>query len=105
MEPPFWAAQVDQVMGAATKGLGDIIIVRKLSESLYAKLLIVEIGKGFIRTIKVEEARPAIPDAPEHTGLTTRWNVGKSCHVIRVCRQADDGDGLPDQGHRHRMDR
>lgn len=82
MEPPFWAGQVDQVMGAATKGLGDIITVRKLSESLYAKLLIVEIGKGFIRTIKVEEARAAVPDLPEGVGLTTRWNVGKSCHEV-----------------------
>jgi hypothetical protein len=82
MEPPFWAGQADQVMGAATKGIGDIIVVRKLSESLYAKLLIVEIGKGFIRTIKVEEARLAVPDVPEGVGLTTRWNVGKTCHEV-----------------------
>lgn len=87
LEPPFWAGEVDQVMRAATKGLGDIIVVRKLSESSYAKLLIVETGKGYIRTIKVEEARPPVAEVPENTGLTTRWNVGKSCH--EVVRAAD----------------
>lgn len=84
LDPPFWASQAEQIMAPPHKGVLDIIEVRKPSDSLYAKLLIVETRKGFVRAVKIEQAQLEAPDLPD-AGLTTRWNPGKQCHeVIRA---------------------
>ena len=84
--PEFWAGVVDKISGHDKQGgRGDIIAVRKLDSGLYAELLILELGPGYIRTQLVRESIPAEVTVPEDSGLTTRWNVGKRAHdVIRV---------------------
>lgn len=86
LDPTFWAGQVDKIMGHdKSKGRGDIIEIRKADISLYAELLIVEIGAGFVKTVLISEAKPESIEIPASSPLATKWNVGKRCHeVVRV---------------------
>lgn len=87
LTPTFWSGQAEKLMGhdkANPRGRGDIIEIRKLDTGLYAELLVVEIGKGFIKTELVRRAEPEAVTVPDDSPLTTRWNVGKRAHdVIR----------------------
>lgn len=87
MDPTFWADHVAKIMGfdkTNPLGRGNIIEVRKLDTGLYAELLIVEIGIGFVRTVLVRSAEPETVDIPESSPLAARWNAGaKSFDVIR----------------------
>ena len=93
LDPTFWANHVETIQqdktGGARKlhGRGDIIEVRKLDSGLYAELLVVETGRGYVRTVLVREAKLPEVSAPEESPLTTRWNVGNRCH--EVIRKAD----------------
>lgn len=91
MHPEFWAHQADGVMGhdkTNPKGVGDIIEVRKPDISLFAELLIVEIGKGYIRTELLRERAPASVEVADESPLGTKWNVGKRQH--EVVRKSDN---------------
>lgn len=90
LDPTFWADIAHKIIGedkAKPKGRGDIIEVRKLDTGLYAELLIVETGPGFIRTQVIRSAEQASVDIPEKSPLGTKWNVGTKRHD--VVRKAD----------------
>src|SRR5262249_26607601 len=59
LEPPFWAIHVGKILGHDTmQGRGDTIEIRKLDSGLYAELLVVEAGAGFIRVEVVHRHEP-----------------------------------------------
>lgn len=92
LDPRFWAHQAAKIMGqdkSNPRGRGDLIIVRKADTSLYAKLLVVEVGAGFIKVELVEKAEPAVVELADKSPLATRWNAGKKSHdVIRASDKA-----------------
>jgi hypothetical protein len=89
LDPTFWSAQSEQIMrDPRTKGRGDIIEVRKPDIGLYAKLLVVETSKGYVKTVLVETAKPVDVALPESGALATKWNVGTKTHD--VIRRADN---------------
>lgn len=90
LDPTFWAGQADTIMGhdkTKPRGRGDIIEVRKADSGLYAELLIVEIGKGFVRVKTIARAEPEAVELPEKSALTTKWNAGAKTH--EVVRKSD----------------
>lgn len=98
VNPVFWANVADIIMGAdkaAPKGRGDIIEVRKLDASLYAELLIIEIGKGYVKTLLVRGAEPPEVVVPEESPLIPKWNVGR--RAFDVVRKGDSE--VMSQGH------
>lgn len=89
LEPTFWSAQAEHMMGHDKRGGRlDIIEVRKPDSGLYAELIVEEIGKGYVkvRPLRLSEPQPtkAISDS---SPFETRWNVGNKCH--EVVRKAD----------------
>jgi hypothetical protein len=90
LEPTFWTGQVDTIMGqdkSKPRGRGDIIEVRKADSGLYAELLVIEIGKGFVKVKLIARAEPEAVEVPAKSALTTRWNAGAKTHD--VIRKAD----------------
>lgn len=87
LQPRFWIDQSALLMGhdkANPKGRGDIIEVRKPDTGLYAELLVMEIGIGFIKVQLIARAEGKDPPIPENSPLTPKWNPGKRAHdVIR----------------------
>ena len=86
MSPQFWSAQAHKIMGQEKdKGRGDIIEVRKLSESLFAEFLVTEVGDGFIKLKLLREVEPSNVEIPKDSPLVPRWNVGRRAYdVIRT---------------------
>lgn len=90
LNPRFWVDQAAVMMGhdkTNPKGRGDLIHLRKMDTGLYAKLLVTEIGAGYIKVIVVEGAQPKEPALPASSPLTTKWNAGRKVH--EVIRDAD----------------
>src|SRR5262245_3755705 len=88
LEPAFWSSHVGKILGHDTmQGRGDIIEIRKLDSGLYAELLVVEAGAGFIRVEVVHRHEPKPIELPANVPFTTRWNAGKRLH--EVIRKAD----------------
>lgn len=84
LSPEYWASHADTVMGhnkADPKGFLDLIKVRKPSTAEYWELLIVGIGRGFIKTKIVKELRAAEIESPSGA-LAIRWNVGRKRHEV-----------------------
>ena len=84
MRPEFFAEQAALLMGHTLntpKGVGDIIVVRKLDTGDYWELIVREIGKGYIKTQLIAECKPVAVAVPEGA-LTTKWNVGKLQHEV-----------------------
>ena len=96
--PSFWSGQAEKIMGhdkANPKGRGDTICLRKLDTGEHWKLLIIEIGKGFVRTRPIEQSTATAVNIPDDSPLTTRWNVGRRMHqVIRK----NDGEVMHAEG-------
>lgn len=85
LDPTFWSEQAAKIMGhdqANPGGRGDIIEIRKPDTGLYAEVLIVEIGPGFVKVIPVRVAAPETAEVPEKSPLTTKWNAGKRTHDV-----------------------
>ena len=88
MRPQFWSAQAEKIMGQdKSRGRGDIIEVRKLSEGMYAELLVTEVGGGFIKVALLRKLEPEQIEVAEDSPLKPRWNVGK--RSFDVIREAD----------------
>lgn len=87
LQPRFWVDQASTLMGfdkVNPKGRGDLIHIRKLDTGLYAKLLVVEIGAGYVKTVVVERAEAPSVALPEASPLEWKWNAGrKAFDVIR----------------------
>lgn len=91
LDPTFYKDHVRAIMGEdplKPKGRGSLIHVFKPDTGQYAKLLITEIGPGYVRTIPVEQASPEQIDLPAGAPFVTRWNSGKRGH--EVLRKADN---------------
>lgn len=87
LSPKFWSGQAEAIRGhAKTKGLLDIIVVRKPSTLEIFRLLIVGIGDGYVQTRLLDQHVTQETAVPEG-GFSTRWNAGKKCH--EVIRKAD----------------
>ena len=85
LEPTYWAGQAETIMGhdkSKPGGRLDIIEIRKADTGLYAELLVVEVGKGFVKTKLIARAELDAVEAPENSALTTRWNVGNRSHEV-----------------------
>ncbi len=85
MRPEFFAEASATIMGhnpTSPKGLGDVIVVRKLDTGDYWELVVREVGKGYVKTQLKAECRPAEVIVPETSALTIKWNVGKRCHEV-----------------------
>jgi hypothetical protein len=92
LNPRFWVDQAGTLMGhdkGNPKGRGDLIHLRKMDTGMYVKLLVTEIGPGYVKVIVVEGAQPKEPEMPESSPLTTKWNVGRRVH--EVVRKIDGG--------------
>lgn len=84
----LWSNIVNQIAGHdKTKGRGDVVEVRKADTGLYAELLIVEIGPGYVKAEPIRAYEPKVPEVPEGVPFVTKWNVGKRTHD--VVRKAD----------------
>ena len=70
-----------------SKGLGDIIEVRKPDTGLYAELIVLAIGKGYVKTDVLLKYEPKTVNLDKGSPLATRWNVGRNCH--EVVRESD----------------
>lgn len=85
--PRFWVDQAALLMGfdkGNPKGRGDLIHIRKLDTGLYAKLLVVEIGTGYVKTVVVEKAEAPTVVLPDASPLEWKWNAGrKAFDVVR----------------------
>lgn len=86
--PEFWANSADKIMGhdkANPKGRGDIIEVRKLDTGLYAELIVMEVGRGYVVTRLIRTYEPPAATTVANAPLDVRWNAGKKTHeVFRV---------------------
>lgn len=85
LEQTFWANQAAAIMGydkTAPKGVGDIIEVFKPDTQLYAELLIVGIGEGFVKVRKIRMEQELVLELKSDSPLKTRWNPGKKCHEV-----------------------
>lgn len=87
LDPSFWTSQADELMRPAHKGRGDIIEIWKPDASQFAELLVVETGKGFVRTVLLRSEKPDDVAAPEASPLSLKWNIGSRSHD--VVRKAD----------------
>lgn len=87
LDPSFWANQADEIMRPLHKGRGDIIEVWKLDTCEFAELIVVETGKGFVRTVLLRAESVPDVNVADVSPLTTRWNVGVRAH--EVIRRAD----------------
>ena len=88
--PEFWKLQAEVIRGhdkENPKGRGDIIEVRKPDSGLYAELLVLEVGPGFLRVKPLKSYEPEAVEAAESSSLTTKWNFGKKMH--EVVRKSD----------------
>lgn len=88
--PEFWKSQAEVIRGhdkENPKGRGDIIEVRKPDTGMYAELLVLEVGPGFIRTKPLKSYDPEVVEAAENSVMTTKWNFGKRMH--EVVRKSD----------------
>lgn len=91
MKPDFWAHQAAKVMGqdkTNPKGMLDVIEVRKRDSGLYAELLIIDVGSGFIRVKLIGKYEPEETAVPDDVPFVTRWNPGKKAH--EVLRKSDN---------------
>lgn len=89
--PRFWVDQAATLMGfdkTQPKGLMDIIHVRKRDAMQYAKLMVVEIGAGYIKTVLIEAAAARPVTLPETSALAIKWNPARKAHD--VIRRADN---------------
>ncbi len=86
-DPAFWTNQADEIMRPDHKGRGDIIEVWKADTCELAELLVVEVGKGYVRTVLLREASVSEVLIPDDSTLTTKWNPGLKTH--QVARKAD----------------
>jgi hypothetical protein len=83
--PGFWASVVDKIMGQDKlnpRGFGDIVEIRKRDTGLFAEVLIVGIGPGFVKVEPLRAYVPADVAEPAKCPLTTRYNAGKRCHDV-----------------------
>lgn len=90
LDENFWAHVADKIMGqdkANPRGIGDIIEIRKRDTAFYAEVIIVGIGKGFVKVHPLRAYAPADVAEADNSPLTTRWNPGRRCH--EVIRKAD----------------
>ena len=88
--PEFWKSQAEVIRGhdkANPKGRGDIIEIRKPDTGLYAELLVLEVGPGFLRVKPLKSFEPEVVKEAEGSSLTTKWNFGKKVH--EVIRKSD----------------
>lgn len=92
LDPIYWKDHVGRLIGTGQVtrrgGRGDIVHVWKPDTGQYCKLLIVEIGPGFMRTMVVESASSEVVELPADSPYYTRWNVGRGGHEI--LRKADN---------------
>jgi hypothetical protein len=89
-EPEFWKTQSIHLAGhdkANPKGRGDIIEVRKPDTGLYAELLVLEVGNGYVRVQPLKAYQPEEVKEESESPLTTKWNFGKKVH--EVVRKSD----------------
>jgi len=85
LEPSFWSSAVDKIMGhdkLNPKGIGDIIEVRKRDTALFAELMVLEVGPGFIKVDLIRKYEPPAVPVIEDAPFTTKWNVGRRAHEV-----------------------
>lgn len=90
LQESFWVSVADKIMGQDKlnpKGVGDIIEIRKRDTGLFAEVIVVAIGHGFVKVAPLRMYEPKEVDVPESAPLATRWNPGRKCH--EVIRKAD----------------
>lgn len=84
--PLFWATHAEKIMGHdLKKGIGDLINIRQRSSGLLAQVIVLEVGKGFLKCGLVENGRYQPPEItiPEDSPLTLRWNdTERAWHVV-----------------------
>jgi hypothetical protein len=88
LQPQFWKHVCPQIMGhteAAPKGRGDRIELTKPDTGEAWKLLITEIGKGFVRVRPFGDRSESVHiDIPTDAPLKPRWNVGtRTFDIVR----------------------
>lgn len=85
LEEQFWASIADKIMGQDKnnpKGIGDIIEIRKRDTALFAEVIVVAIGKGFVKVQPLRAYEPKAVSEQEGSPLIARWNPGKKCHEV-----------------------
>lgn len=87
LDPTFWVDQAGQIMRCPHKGLLDIIELRKPDAALYAELVILGTGAGYVKVKVLKSAQDDQIDIPAESPLTTKWSVGTKTY--EVIRQAD----------------
>lgn len=90
MDSHFWASIAEKIMGqdkTAPKGWGDLIQIRKRDTEQFLEVMVVSIGKGFVKVVPLRGYEPKAVSEPETAPLTTRWNPGKKCR--EVIRKSD----------------
>lgn len=85
MRPEFWSSNAAKIMGhdrANSKGIGDIIEVRKRSTGLYAEFHVADVGHGYIKLDLLRENVRTEPALSGESPFDTRWNVGRRSHEV-----------------------
>jgi hypothetical protein len=73
MDPTFWRHMADLMMGQdRSRGRGDLIRVFKPDTAEFAELLVVEIGKGFVKTRLIRAVEAEQIDLPESCPFITQ---------------------------------
>lgn len=90
LDSHFWAAIADKIMGqdkTNPRGWGDLIQIRKRDTEQFLEVMVVSVGKGFVKVVPLRAYEPKDVSEPENSPLETRWNPGKKCR--EVVRKSD----------------